>query len=71
MKDKSLEEQDKNSEEKEKEPAQDDYVPVEKVSFSFVFFLVAGATLFVTLWSFWDDEYSRRGFKEFQNQLLQ
>ncbi len=39
----------------------------ETTSYSFLFFLMSGALLFVTLWSFWDDEYSRRGFKEFQD----
>ena len=38
----------------------------ETTSYSFLYFLVAGATLFVTLWAFWDDEYMRRGYKEFQ-----
>lgn len=47
-----------------------DYVPAEKVSFSFVFFLVSGATLLVTLWAFWDDEYSRRGYKEYQEEYF-
>lgn len=47
-----------------------DYVPVEKVSFSFVFFLVSGASLLVTLWAFWDDEYSRRGFKTHQEEYF-
>jgi len=46
------------------------YVPVEKVSFSFVFFLVSGAMLLVTLWAFWDDEYSRRGFKAHQEEYF-
>ncbi|GJL78142.1 MAG: hypothetical protein NPINA01_11310 [Nitrospinaceae bacterium] len=46
------------------------YVPVEKVSFSFVFFLVSGATLLVTLWAFWDDEYTRRGFKAHQEEYF-
>ncbi len=46
------------------------YVPVEKVSFSFVFFLVSGASLLVTLWAFWDDEYSRRGFKAHQEEFF-
>jgi mono/diheme cytochrome c family protein len=55
-----LDDQDKN----------DGYVPVEKVSFSFVFFLVSGASLLVTLWAFWDDEYSRRGFKEHQEEYF-
>jgi mono/diheme cytochrome c family protein len=39
----------------------------ETTSYSFFYFLVAGATLFVTLWAFWDDEYTRRGYKEFQD----
>ena len=30
----------------------------EHTSYSFLFFLIAGATLVVTLWAFWDDEYS-------------
>ena len=47
-----------------------DYVPVEKVSFSFVFFMVSGAMLLVTLWAFWDDEYSRRGFKAHQEEYF-
>jgi len=48
----------------------DGYVPVEKVSFSFVFFLIAGASLLVTLWAFWDDEYSRRGYKDYQEEYF-
>lgn len=48
----------------------DGYVPVEKVSFSFVFFLVSGASLLVTLWALWDDEYARRGFKEYQEDYF-
>ncbi|MCH8312224.1 MAG: cytochrome C, partial [Nitrospinae bacterium] len=48
-----------------------DYVPVEKVSFSFVFFMVSGTMLLVTLWAFWDDEYSRRGFKQHQEEYFQ
>ncbi|MBT3515457.1 MAG: cytochrome C, partial [Nitrospina sp.] len=39
----------------------------EETSFSFLFFATAGALLFVTLWAFWDDEFSRRGFKQYQN----
>ena len=38
----------------------------EHTSYSFLFFLIAGTTLLVTLWAFWDDEYSRRGFKAYQ-----
>lgn len=47
-----------------------DYVPVEKVSYSFLFFMVAGASLLVTLWAFWDDEYSRRGYKPYQEEYF-
>lgn len=39
----------------------------ETTSYSFLYFLTAGAMLFVTLWAFWDDEYTRRGYKEFQD----
>jgi len=39
----------------------------ETTSYSFFYFLTAGAMLFVTLWAFWDDEYTRRGYKEFQD----
>ncbi len=39
----------------------------EHTSFSFFYFLMSGALLFVTLWAFWDDEYGRRGYKEFQD----
>lgn len=42
----------------------------EHTSYSFLFFLIAGVTLFVTLWAFWDDEYARRGFKTFQEQYF-
>ena len=48
----------------------DGYVPVEKVSFSFVFFLVSGASLLVTLWALWDDEYARRGYKVYQEEYF-
>ena len=34
------------------------------------FFLVSGLTLFVTLWAFWDDEYTRRGYKVYQDQFF-
>lgn len=44
-----------------------EYVPVEGVSYSFLFFLISGGLLLVTLWSFWDDEFSRRGFKKYQD----
>jgi hypothetical protein len=42
----------------------------EHTSYSFLFFLIAGTTLIVTLWAFWDDEYSRRGFKAFQETFF-
>jgi len=56
-----------NQENLEQEEKRGDYVPVEEVSFSFVFFLVSSAALLVTLWAFWDDEYARRGYKEYQD----
>ncbi|GEM_PF-428937 len=46
----------------------EEYIPVEEVSYSFLFFLMSGALLVVTLWSFWDDEYARRGYKQYQEQ---
>ena len=42
----------------------------EHTSYSFLFFLISGVTLFVTFWAFWDDEYARRGFKTFQEQYF-
>ena len=42
----------------------------EHTSYSFLFFLISGVTLFVTLWAFWDDEYARRGFKTYQEQYF-
>ena len=42
----------------------------EHTSYSFLFFLIAGTTLLVTLWAFWDDEYSRRGFKAYQEMFF-
>jgi mono/diheme cytochrome c family protein len=42
----------------------------EHTSYSFLFFLISGVTLLVTLWAFWDDEYARRGFKAYQNQFF-
>ena len=42
----------------------------EHISYSFLFFLISGVTLFVTLWAFWDDEYARRGFKTHQDQYF-
>ena len=41
----------------------------EHISYSFLFFAVSAVTLFVTLWAFWDDEYSRRGYKVYQEQF--
>ncbi len=35
-----------------------------------MFFLVSGATLLVTLWAFWDDEYARRGYKKYQEEYF-
>lgn len=49
----------------------DEYVPVENVSYSFLFFLLSGGLLLVTLWSFWDDEFSRRGYKAHQTTFFQ
>ena len=42
----------------------------EEVSYSFLFFATCGILLFVTLWAFWDDEFSRRGFKQYQNEYF-
>ncbi len=42
----------------------------EETSYSFLFFAVSGALLFVTLWSFWDDEFTRRGFKQHQEEYF-
>ncbi len=42
----------------------------EHTSYSFLFFLIAGTTLLVTLWAFWDDEYSRRGYKVYQETFF-
>lgn len=52
------------------ETPKDEYVPVEKVSYSFLFFLLSGGLLLVTLWTFWDDEFSRRGYKEYQTKFF-
>ncbi|MFQ5444592.1 MAG: cytochrome C, partial [Nitrospinales bacterium] len=57
-------------ENQENKPEKDEYIPVENVSFSFVFFLMSGALLLVTLWSFWDDEYYRRGYKDYQEEYF-
>ncbi len=42
----------------------------EHISYSFLFFLVSAITLVVTLWAFWDDEYTRRGYKVYQEQFF-
>ena len=42
----------------------------EETSYSFLFFVTSGALLFVTLWSFWDDEYGRRGYKQYQTEYF-
>ena len=42
----------------------------EHTSYSFLFFLIAGTTLLVTIWAFWDDEYSRRGYKFYQETFF-
>lgn len=57
--------------EEQEQKTDSDYIPVEEVSFSFLFFVISGMTLLVTIWAFWDDEYSRRGYKAFQNEYFQ
>ena len=60
-------------EEKTEEETQPDFKEGEfdeHTSYSFLFFLIAGATLFVTFWAFWDDEFSRRGYKAFQETFF-
>jgi mono/diheme cytochrome c family protein len=60
-------------EEKTEEEIQPDFKEGEfdeHTSYSFLFFLIAGTTLLVTLWAFWDDEYSRRGFKAYQETFF-
>lgn len=60
-------------EEKTEEEIQPDFKEGEfdeRTSYSFLFFLIAGTTLLVTLWAFWDDEYSRRGFKAYQEMFF-
>ena len=60
-------------EEKAEEETQPDFKEGEfdeHTSYSFLFFLIAGATLFVTLWAFWDDEYARRGYKSYQEDFF-
>ncbi|NIQ03526.1 MAG: hypothetical protein GWM98_26870, partial [Nitrospinaceae bacterium] len=58
------------SENQDENNNKDDYVPVENVSFSFLFFMISGALLLVTLWAFWDDEYARRGYKDYQEEFF-
>jgi len=50
------------------EPEEKPFVD-EETSYSFLFFLMSGALLLVTLWAFWDDEFSRRGFKQHQEDF--
>lgn len=56
---------DQNSEEQKSARKEGEFD--ETTSYSFIYFLLSGALLFVTLWAFWDDEYTRRGYKEFQD----
>ena len=49
----------------------EDYIPVEEISYSFLWFLMSGALLAVTVWAFWDDEYARRGYKQFQEAFFE
>ena len=56
--------------EEQEQKTDSDYIPVEDVSFSFIFFVLSGITLLVTLWAFWDDEFSRRGYKAFQGEYF-
>ena len=63
--DSKSEDDSKSEEEKEDKPFID-----EEVSFSFLFFATSGALLFVTLWSFWDDEFTRRGYKQYQSEYF-
>ena len=58
------------AEEEEKKPIYKEGEFDEHTSYSFLFFLISGVTLFVTLWAFWDDEYARRGFKTYQEQYF-
>lgn len=57
------------SESEEKPLAEEKPFVDEETSYSFLFFLMSGALLLVTLWAFWDDEFSRRGFKQYQEQF--
>ncbi len=54
----------------ESKAPESDYFKDEDVSFSFFFFLMSGGLLLVTLWAFWDDEYSRRGYKDYQTKYF-
>ena len=58
------------AEEEEKETKHKEGEFDEHISYSFLFFTVSAITLFVTLWAFWDDEYSRRGYKVYQEQYF-
>lgn len=62
-------EEEKDKKEEEKQEAKEGMFD-ETTSYSFLFFLVSGGLLLVTLWSFWDDEYSRRGFKAHQEEYF-
>ena len=55
----------------EKKPEVKEGMFDETTSYSFLFFLVSGGLLLVTLWTFWDDEYSRRGYKYYQELFFQ
>ena len=56
--------------EEEKKPKHKEGEFDEHTSYSFLFFLISGITLFVTLWAFWDDEYARRGYKFYQETFF-
>lgn len=59
------------SDKKEEIPEEEGPFVDEETSFSFLFFLIAGAALVVALWAWWNDEYSRRGYKAFQEEFHQ
>lgn len=62
-------EEEKDIKEEEKQETKEGMYD-ETTSYSFLFFLVSGGLLLVTLWSFWDDEYGRRGYKAFQEEYF-
>jgi len=64
-----LAEEEKDIKEEEKQETKEGMYD-ETTSYSFLFFLVSGGLLLVTLWSFWDDEYGRRGYKAFQEKYF-